>query len=665
MQVNDPALLPSTGAGFADFTGYPKIIAADKTPYIAKLDRDPKYQAMFLRPRRFGKSTFLETLIKYYDKCSADEFDDIFGDLYIGKNRTPDANSLLVLRFNFSAIPVSDSMERSFNEHMHTTLERFLIRYKDFLLPFDQKNLLTREHGATSLFNVLYLVGQSKEKLFVGVDEYDAPANSALFSSNPTRYSKVAEFFQSSFFTTLKDGVTQDIVQKYWLTGVLPAFRDGITPLTATHIISRDPEYHGLCGLTDTEVETIAQAYLGSEYTPETLEKVMTVLREWYNGYQFCPSNDIKLERLYNPQLVFTHLRDMKNKGQGQPHTYEPKDEIEAIHSMNVLKALPNEGETSFVDMFVRVASGTLTPDIHYQLSGDEFRQRNSNTWVSQTLLYFFGVFSYASRNDAVDDYLRIPNKTMIQMLRRRFHEFLTKNKSLAQQIGVAKRELAYNRQANQLVNILEAFLQPRSVRAVRYLNEDGLRTTIEALWFDPTNKSTDCIAELCLVANPNLKRGQGRYNFVDIYFPSSSKPIILELKNASLEGISQGQGDSNDVSDNDLVQLRETLKKETTEELLRRNVKYRKNNAWVTTTIENLKNDAYIQVNRYMGIMKNGLASPATAGVEDWHVKPSTEGAGALNGYAVICVGGTRVLAWHVKKESVKECCLAIDLTT
>jgi hypothetical protein len=259
------------------------------------------------------------------------------------------------------------------------------------------------------------LVEVSNQQLFVGVDEYDAPAKRALFSSDPELYNRVTEFFSSCFFATIKRSVQKNIIPKYWLTGVLPAFRDGIGPLSATRNISNSAEYHGLCGLTDAEVRTITQAYLGPKYTPEKLEEAMDVLRRWYRGYRFCPSTGENiLPSIYNPQLVFTHLRDMRQKGQDGPQNFEPKEEIEAIHLASVLDALSDEGEASFVDMFVRVSSGVLDPDIHHQFSANDVRNLDSMAWVSQTLLYFFGVFSYAKETK----FLTIPNETMRQLVR-------------------------------------------------------------------------------------------------------------------------------------------------------------------------------------------------------------------------------------------------------
>lgn len=58
----------------------------------------------FIRPRRFGKTLTLSMLENYYDVNKKDEFDTLFGKLYIGQNPTPERNSYLIIHLNFSEV---------------------------------------------------------------------------------------------------------------------------------------------------------------------------------------------------------------------------------------------------------------------------------------------------------------------------------------------------------------------------------------------------------------------------------------------------------------------------------------------------------------------------------------------------------------------------------
>ena len=83
---------------------------------------------MFLRPRRFGKSAFLNTLPCYYDIHRAEYFNQMFGPLYIGQNPTPSKNSHLVLVFDLSSID-SSRLPESFNYYIDGELKGFIGKY--------------------------------------------------------------------------------------------------------------------------------------------------------------------------------------------------------------------------------------------------------------------------------------------------------------------------------------------------------------------------------------------------------------------------------------------------------------------------------------------------------------------------------------------------------
>ena len=108
----------------------------DKTKYIQTLE---DYTApVFLRPRRFGKTLWCSILECYYDINRAHKFDALFGGTYIGENPTPEKSSMLVMRFNFSVVSVSDNgneIKQSFDGvcegAMNIFLTRYAIRYID------------------------------------------------------------------------------------------------------------------------------------------------------------------------------------------------------------------------------------------------------------------------------------------------------------------------------------------------------------------------------------------------------------------------------------------------------------------------------------------------------------------------------------------------------
>ena len=242
----------------------------------------------------------------------------------------------------------------------------------------------------------------SGHQLFIGVDEYDAPANAALFSSVRNIHEDVVQLFSTRFYAVLKEAVARNIVAKYWITGVLPAFRDGISPLLAVKTLSMSPRFHGICGFTHAEVRTIAETYLSPSLQSHEISAVMHELQQWHNGHRFCED---AIEPLYNPQLVFTRLTHL-----AMEEVQKPRDELEAIHMNNALYSI---GESTFPDIFLSATSSKLVSEIRYEFSSAAVKDPNPESWVSQTLLFFFGVFTFAKRGP----FLTIPNKTMRQLV--------------------------------------------------------------------------------------------------------------------------------------------------------------------------------------------------------------------------------------------------------
>ena len=117
--------------GISDFKkivakGYFYCDRTDKIPLLEESDSQ-----LFIRPRRFGKSLVLSMLENYYDVAKADEFDDMFGDLAIGKNPTALRNAYFILRWDFSCVDTTGSVQdlkRSLYNHLNVRIESF-IRY--------------------------------------------------------------------------------------------------------------------------------------------------------------------------------------------------------------------------------------------------------------------------------------------------------------------------------------------------------------------------------------------------------------------------------------------------------------------------------------------------------------------------------------------------------
>lgn len=121
------------------------------------------------RPRRFGKSTLVDTL-----DCFFSGKKELFKDTYIGKNNLCSNKSYKVLRFNFSLI-----RDKANNETFNNLFARQIINV------FKKANIDIFYHDnltATEIFS--NALEQNHQNDFVLlIDEYDAPLTEALDDS--------------------------------------------------------------------------------------------------------------------------------------------------------------------------------------------------------------------------------------------------------------------------------------------------------------------------------------------------------------------------------------------------------------------------------------------------------------------------------------------------
>jgi hypothetical protein len=266
-------------------------------------------------------------------------------------------------------------------------------------------------------FYTKILAGNRGHTLFVGVDEYDAPANNSVFTGDTMgmpdaikKVSQIEQFFKESFFAPLKEGCgglggRNAIISKYFLTGVTPAFRAGISPLAEAIIVSDEHELHGICGFTENEVKTIVQHFLRKD--EQEADSIAHTMRKLYNGYYFASSNydksDPQPPLLYNPHLVFHYIRKYNSNG-----IVAKPQESTAVHSTHVLKSISDIGEFSVDDLLELMISGSVESKINTEFGFADLLSIGKDRSITFSLLIYLGILTRGPKGN-----LRIPNEVM------------------------------------------------------------------------------------------------------------------------------------------------------------------------------------------------------------------------------------------------------------
>ena len=222
------------------------------------------------RPRRFGKSLFLDTLKELFEGN-----EPLFKGLAIHAQWDWSVK-YPVLRFSFGSGDYStlDHLKEDLSKQL-THLEQHFGVTPQFSHPSGRlSDLLVQLHQKTG------------NRCVVLIDEYDKPILDTLQKKDIAREHRD---FLRNFYGVIKDH--DGLIQFSFLTGVSKFSKVSLfSGLNNLLDITIDPVYSSLCGYTDHDIDTVFAAEL------EGLDREQ--IKHWYNGYNWLG------QHVYNPYDV-------------------------------------------------------------------------------------------------------------------------------------------------------------------------------------------------------------------------------------------------------------------------------------------------------------------------------------------------------------------------
>jgi hypothetical protein len=243
-------------------------IYIDKTKEAYELINRYKY-TFLSRPRRFGKSLFLDTLHEIFNGNK-----ELFKGLYIYDKHDFEPHPVIRISWagDFKTLESTKEMALTIMERNQRTLG------------ISCKNDKNPSACFMELIEKAYL--KYNKKVVILVDEYDKPILDNIEEGNLEIAKQNREFLRG-LYTIIKD--SDRYIRFAFLTGVSRFSRVSIfSGLNNLVDISLKPEFGEICGFTHDNLTNEFKDYLQGV----DLEEV----RKWYNGYWFLGKH-----RLYNP----------------------------------------------------------------------------------------------------------------------------------------------------------------------------------------------------------------------------------------------------------------------------------------------------------------------------------------------------------------------------
>ena len=422
-------------------------VFVDKTKSIETYEKSKSRVSLFLRPRRFGKTMFIEMLKYYYDVALKEESARIFEGKYIASHPTEKKSGYYVLSFDFSGIGTNNGIDKTleaFTDNIINGIGNFYQRYPD-LIPRDilrmkeqeqasLEDCITKYYKDEKLFpdstaiitSFLTRLQAFQNKIMVLIDEYDNFTNDIL-SRDVITFAELARKGGdvSTFYQVLRSCQQQNIIDRIFIAGVLPITLDTSLSSFVFDRIYKSKKFNDIAGFTEEEVETLLNETVDFSESKFSLDTLKEEMKKRYNGYRF---SSFAKNSVYNSALCLSFIEQYAeldysripplqtvsgndidfDKFAGYMSLVNRQDMDSIIDSIDVDSDPDNPSSAGYIG--INALSESL------KVTSDENRLNYSE---GATLLYHLGFLTIMSDDEAkkvVSDYspgvtyLRIPN---------------------------------------------------------------------------------------------------------------------------------------------------------------------------------------------------------------------------------------------------------------
>ena len=498
-------LLPNS-CNFRDLIDNNRVYV-DKTALICQIAKDEKGPYFISRPRRFGKSTLINTFHELFahgtERFKVLEIEPLWKD-----------KTYKVIHLDFSTfreVPSNSSFNKEFMDA--------------FKLSLEEAGIEPTKENIDSPANLLKKTLDTESEVVLLVDEYDAPLTAVLNDSNEfedrrkilSNFYMTVKSFQVEFRFIFITGVTY-----YAYTSIFSAFNN-LTDLTL------DSDYGALLGYTSEELEKYFSEYidnavvtLNKKFPTEryTHEKVVEELKRNYDGYSF---DEDCMHHVYNPWSILNFLKS--------PHRgFIPYWVVSGGSTPTFLVNYLKQGLEKYnadelqsllqIDSTVDKVSSKLYPTIDNIAKIDLF-----------AILYQAGYFCIKGVNRKILQ-IGIPNLEVKRAYSEIMLRLLTNNNDVQEKFTTSLYDVLCENKLDKLKDIFNCFINELSYETVKNFNEACFRDVLKLAMLTFNVTAATEVMGACGRADITAEAGDYLYVF-ELKVTDNSKDIATKLSEA------------------------------------------------------------------------------------------------------------------------------------
>ncbi len=489
----------------------------DKTSLIEQLLNQWAKVTLFTRPRRFGK-TLNMSMLRYFFSIGTDKtlFDGLYiaqrhelCEAYMGKYpvifltlKGAEGLTFAAAKSQLVNLIADEASKYSFLQTSSKLTAAEKEQYAALIAMQNGKYTMDDDSLAAALKKLSELLYKHYgQKAVILLDEYDVPLDKAFQNGY---YQEMVSLIRAIFGNALK---TNDYLKFAVLTGCLRVSKESIfTGLNNFKVLSiTDMRLDEQFGFTEAEVKKLLQYYHLEEHLAET--------KAWYDGYRFGNAD------IYCPWDVINHVDLLRFDAGAEPQSYWSNSS-----GNDLVKRFINKASRQTKDeLETLVAGGSITKQIHQELTYDELDSTIDNLW---SVLFTTGYLTLASKESQGNYTLKIPNEEIRQVYKYQIQEwFKSSLKRDSQKLEVFWCDLETGNAAaveKYITSILSNSISMFDIKGKDDTRENAYHMLLLAL----------------LAANPNwlthsnIEAGIG---FADLIVKTENPDagIIIELKHA------------------------------------------------------------------------------------------------------------------------------------